>query len=267
MWRVHCALLSGLRGEPSLLTRSWAVFTKLQWQQRKLGIFVLPKDDGAWLTCWGWRASPSQASPPHWERNRSSNGSARHNSPFSCCSHHPCETGSLYATTCCDTWLSSSTFTPVWLQTIDSGWTLDLSRGIWRLARQTEMTQPGTKKTRMANRNPSLESELRNSNKKRFSAVVSEANREYRCRTGLRLMANTWWRSRPTEESTKAVSTVVPVRVTGKAGSYSCRSTHKENHKPALVKLPWVTCPETSGAAFSENGYMYSSIYFWMSRP
>lgn len=33
------------------------------------------------------------------------------------------------------------------------------------------MTQPGTKKTRMANRNPSLESELRNSNKKRFSAV------------------------------------------------------------------------------------------------
>jgi len=54
------------------------------------------------------------------------------------------------------------------------------------------MRQPGPKKTRMANQNHSLEFELRNTNKKRFSAVASEAKSEYRCRAGLRLMANKW---------------------------------------------------------------------------
>ena len=63
-------------------------------------------------------------------------------------------------------------------------------------------------------------------------------------------------------EKHKGLSTVVPIRVTGGAGSYSRQSIHKKNHEPSLSKFP-----ETSGAAFSENGYMYSSISFWMSKP
>lgn len=102
MWRVHCVSLSGLRGEPGLLTWSWDIFTKLQWQVCNdrgslVCLSLLPKDDGAWRTFWGWRDCPSRASPPHWERNRSLNGRTRHDGTFSCFSHHPCERGSLYA--------------------------------------------------------------------------------------------------------------------------------------------------------------------------
>lgn len=53
-----------------------------------------------------------------------------------------------------------------------------------------EMMQPGTKKIGMANQIPFLEYELRNTDKKRFSAVGAEVKSKYRHIVGLRLMAN-----------------------------------------------------------------------------
>lgn len=138
MWRTHCVLLSGLRGEPGLLTWSWAIFSNLQWQERKLGVslFFFPREDGAWLTCWGWRDCVLLRPLPHTGKGIEAWMAALDKTvPFPAC-HHPCERGSLYATTSHDTWLSSSAFTPAWLRMISSDWTLDLSRRIWRLARQ-----------------------------------------------------------------------------------------------------------------------------------
>lgn len=98
--------------------------------------FFFPKEDGAWLTCWGWRDCVLLRPLPYTGKGIEAWMAALDKTvPFPAC-HHPCERGSLYATTSHDTWLSSSTFTPAWLRMISSDWTLDLSRGIWRLARQ-----------------------------------------------------------------------------------------------------------------------------------
>ena len=81
------------------------------------------------------RLCPSQASPHTGKGTEAWTAALDKTVPFPAC-HHPCGRGSLYATTSHDTWLSSSAFTPAWLWMISSDWTLDLSGGIWRLARQ-----------------------------------------------------------------------------------------------------------------------------------